>query len=162
MIIYYLIAVVLVGIDQLIKYFTVQNIELGEVIELIPNVLSLTYIRNTGAAWSILEGQMIFFYIVTIVIVAILIYFLHTDGKNSKLFSISISFLLGGAIGNFIDRLAFEFVIDMFQLEFISFPIFNFADTSLTIGVILMIIHLVIDEVSMYKKRRGSLENNEE
>lgn len=155
MIIYYIIAMILIGLDQLSKYLTVQEIALGEVVPVIPNVLSLTYIRNSGAAWSILEDQMIFFYVITVVVVGALIYFLHTEGKRSPIASTGIAFIMGGAIGNFIDRLHLKYVIDMIRLEFINFPIFNVADMALTIGVIILIGHIVYDEL-VKKKVKGS------
>lgn len=156
MVIYYIIAAILVGIDQLVKYFTVQNISLHETVEAVPNVLSFTYHQNTGAAWSILEGQMWFFYIVTLLVVGVLLYYLHTQGRQSKLFSIALSFLLAGAIGNLIDRLFHQFVVDMFKLEFIQFPIFNVADSALTIGVILMIAYLILDEIKLHKQKKAA------
>ncbi|QTJ38143.1 signal peptidase II [Dolosigranulum pigrum] len=155
MIIYYIIAMILIGLDQLSKYLTVQEIALGEVVSLVPNVLSLTYIRNSGAAWSILEDQMIFFYVITVVVVGALIYFLHTEGKRSPIASTGIAFIMGGAIGNFIDRLHLKYVIDMIRLEFINFPIFNVADMALTIGVIILIGYIVYDEL-VKKKVKGS------
>lgn len=155
MIIYYIIAIILIGLDQLSKYLTVQEIALGEVVSLVPNVLSLTYIRNSGAAWSILEDQMIFFYVITVVVVGALIYFLHTEGKRSPIASTGIAFIMGGAIGNFIDRLHLKYVIDMIRLEFINFPIFNVADMALTIGVIILIGYIVYDEL-VKKKVKGS------
>ncbi|QTJ32862.1 signal peptidase II [Dolosigranulum pigrum] len=155
MIIYYIIAMILIGLDQLSKYLTVQEIALGEVVPVIPNVLSLTYIRNSGAAWSILEDQMIFFYVITVVVVGALIYFLHTEGKKSPIASTGIAFIMGGAIGNFIDRLHLKYVIDMIRLEFINFPIFNVADMALTIGVIILIGYIVYDEL-VKKKVKGS------
>jgi signal peptidase II len=155
MIIYYIIAMILIGLDQLSKYLTVQEIALGEVVHVIPDVLSLTYIRNSGAAWSILEDQMIFFYVITVVVVGALIYFLHTEGKKSPIASTGIAFIMGGAIGNFIDRLHLKYVIDMIRLEFINFPIFNVADMALTIGVIILIGYIVYDEL-VKKKVKGS------
>lgn len=155
MIIYYIIAMILIGLDQLSKYLTVQEIALGEVVSLVPNVLSLTYIRNSGAAWSILEDQMIFFYVITVVVVGALIYFLHTEGKKAPIASTGIAFIMGGAIGNFIDRLHLKYVIDMIRLEFINFPIFNVADMALTIGVIILIGYIVYDEL-VKKKVKGS------
>lgn len=155
MIIYYIIAMILIGLDQLSKYLTVQEIALGEVVSLVPNVLSLTYIRNSGAAWSILEDQMIFFYVITVVVVGALIYFLHTEGKKSPIASTGIALIMGGAIGNFIDRLHLKYVIDMIRLEFINFPIFNVADMALTIGVIILIGYIVYDEL-VKKKVKGS------
>lgn len=154
MIIYYIIAMILIGLDQLSKYLTVQEIALGEVVHVIPDVLSLTYIRNSGAAWSILEDQMIFFYVITVVVVSALIYFLHTEGKRSPIASTGIAFIMGGAIGNFIDRLHLKYVIDMIRLEFINFPIFNVADMALTIGVIILIGYIVYDEL-VKKKVKG-------
>lgn len=155
MIIYYIIAMILIGLDQLSKYLTVQEIALGEIVHVIPDILSLTYIRNSGAAWSILEDQMIFFYVITVVVVGALIYFLHTEGKRSPIASTGIAFIMGGAIGNFIDRLHLKYVIDMIRLEFINFPIFNVADMALTIGVIILIGYIVYDEL-VKKKVKGS------
>lgn len=151
MISYYLIAVIIVVVDQITKYLTVNNIALGETIPFIPDVLSITYVQNTGAAWSILEGQFLFFYIVTFIVIGILIYLLHNDAKDSKLLSVAIAFMLGGAVGNFIDRLFLQYVVDMIRLEFINFPIFNIADMALTIGVVLMIIAVVYEEFFVEK-----------
>lgn len=141
--IYYGIALLVVIIDQWTKQLTVSNIELGETIPVIDNVLSLTYYRNTGAAGNILEGQMWFFYIVTIAVIVVIVYQLQKHGKESKLFSMGLAFILGGAIGNFIDRLLYQYVIDMIRLEFINFPIFNVADVSLNIGVILLFVYII-------------------
>lgn len=155
MLLYYILAVVLVGIDQLVKYLTVQNIPLHETVEFIPGVLSFTYHQNTGAAWSILEGQMWFFYIITIIVIGVIIYYMQSQKKHHPLLSTALSFLLAGAAGNFIDRLFHQYVIDMFRLEFIQFPIFNVADAALTVGVVLMIIYLIIDELNMYKQKKA-------
>jgi signal peptidase II len=151
MILYYIVALVIIGVDQLTKYLTLQHIPLHESIEVIPGVLSFTHHRNTGAAWSILEGQMWFFYIVTLVVVAVILYYLHTEGKEHASFGWALTLLLGGAVGNFIDRLFHQFVVDMFRTEFIQFPIFNVADIALTFGVIVMIIYLIADESNRKK-----------
>ena len=143
------LTIILVIIDQVTKYLTVQNIELGQVIEFIPNIVSLTYIRNTGAAFSILEGQMWFFYIVTIIVIGVLIYYMYTEAKKDRMLGILLSFILAGAIGNFIDRLMLHYVVDMIKLEFIDFAIFNVADSYLTVGVILLFIY------TFYQERKG-------
>ena len=143
------LTIILVIIDQVTKYLTVQNIELGQVIEFIPNIVSLTYIRNTGAAFSILEGQMWFFYIVTIIVIGVLIYYMYTEAKKDRMLGILLSFILAGAIGNFIDRLILQYVVDMIKLEFIDFAIFNVADSYLTVGVILLFIY------TFYQERKG-------
>lgn len=143
---YLILTTILVVVDQLTKYLTVQNIDLHEVIEIIPNVLSLTYIQNTGAAWSILEGKMWFFYIVTIIVIAFLLYYLYTEAKTNKVLGIILSVVLAGTIGNFIDRLVFQYVIDMIKVDFINFPIFNVADMLLTVGVGVLIIFTFYEE----------------
>ena len=152
MFIYYILAAIIVAVDQFTKFLTVQNIDLYEIVEVIPNILSWMYIQNDGAAWSILEGQMWFFYIITVIVIGVVIYYLQKYGKNSRLFSVALALILAGSIGNFIDRIRFEYVIDMVRLEVINFPIFNVADMSLSIGVFLMIIFVFIDERNEKKK----------
>lgn len=139
---YYLLSFIIVLIDQVSKYLTQAYVDLGQQIEWIPGLLSITHIHNTGAAWSILEGQMWFFYIVTVIVVVMIIYYMQ-QMKNEPLLKTGLAFILGGAVGNFIDRLMHQYVIDMIQLDFIDFPIFNLADTALTIGVILLFIQYI-------------------
>lgn len=146
MLIYYIIAAVLTVIDQVTKWGILQNFDLYDEKILIPNVFSLYYIQNTGAAWGIFAGRMTFFYIITVLVIGYLIYNFHKYKVESKLARLSFSFILSGAIGNFIDRLAYGYVVDMFRLDFINFPIFNVADVCLTIGVGLMIIYVLFLE----------------
>lgn len=136
----------IVLIDQLTKYLTVQNIALYENIEFVPGLMSFTYLQNSGAAWSILEGQMWFFYLVTVIVVGAILYFLNTEGKTDKIFGTILAIILGGTIGNFIDRILYQYVIDMIQLEFISFPVFNIADSFLTVGVIALLVYSIYQE----------------
>lgn len=154
MIYYLLLSTALVIIDQLTKYLTVQNIDLYEIVEVIPNVVSLTYIRNTGAAFSILEGQIWLFYIVTIVVVAVLLYYMYTEARDNKVLGTLLAVVLAGAIGNFIDRLFLQYVIDMIKLEFIDFAIFNVADSYLTVGVILLVLYTIYEETVADKKNK--------
>lgn len=143
---YLVFTIVLVLIDQLTKYLTVQNIALGEIVEFIPNVVSFTYLQNTGAAFSILEGQMWFFYIITILVVGFLLYYMYAEAKDNKILGYILALVLAGALGNFIDRLLLQYVVDMIKLEFIDFAIFNVADSYLTVGVILLIIYTFYEE----------------
>lgn len=146
LIIYLLFSGVIIGLDQLMKFWTVENFFIGQEQSLIPNVFSLTYLQNTGGAFSLLEGQRIFFIIISIVAVIVVVSFLHKYLKESKWLTIGLSLFLAGAIGNFIDRFRLGYVVDMFQLDFVRFPIFNIADMALTIGVALIIIYLFLDE----------------
>lgn len=122
--------------------------ELHESIPIIDNFFAITSHRNKGAAWGILQGQMTFFYIVTIIVVIGIVYMLHKHGKENKLFAFSLSIILGGAIGNFIDRIFRKEVVDFLDFMIFSydFPIFNVADSALTVGVILIIIATIFED----------------
>lgn len=130
--------------------------ELGEKITIIDPYLSFLSHRNKGAAWGMLEGQMWLFYIVTAVVTIGIIYYFHKEAKGHKLFSISLMLLLGGAIGNFIDRLLSGEVVDFISVLIpiinYDFPIFNIADAALSIGVVVLIVHIILDEKKNKKK----------
>lgn len=144
--VYFLISFILVGMDQWVKYWTVANLALGESQPFIPSILSLTYIQNRGAAWSILEGQMLFFFVITLIAVSVITYLLIKYRTEHWLFLLGLSFVLAGALGNFIDRMRLGYVVDMFQTEFITFPIFNVADAALFIGVVGIFIYTIFEE----------------
>lgn len=150
MFIYYAIAIIVIFLDQVTKWFVVKNMQLGEEIIIIEPYLSFLSHRNRGAAWGMLEGQMWLFYIVTVVVAAGIIYFFHKEAQGHRLFGISLMLLLGGAIGNFIDRLVSGEVVDFISVLIpvinYDFPIFNIADAALSIGVVTLIIHIIMDE----------------
>lgn len=156
MILYYLFALVIIAIDQWTKWLVVKNMELGEQIELLSPYVSLFSHRNKGAAWGMLEGQMWLFTIVTVVVVVGILYYFHKEAKGIPLFSISLMLLLGGAIGNFIDRLfrgeVVDFVSVLIPIIQYDFPIFNVADAALTFGVITLILYMILDEKKNKKK----------
>ncbi len=150
MLIYYGIAAIVILLDQLTKWAVATNMEIGERIPLIEPYIGLLSHRNRGAAWGMLEGQMWLFAIVTLVVVGGIVYYFHKEGKDNPLFAWSLMLLLGGAIGNFIDRMARGEVVDFVSVLIpvinYNFPIFNVADAALTIGVILIIIYMFLDE----------------
>lgn len=156
LVVYFLISALLVGLDQWSKYLMVQNISLGETKEFIPGFLSLTHLRNTGAAWSLLEGKMIFFYVITVIVSVVIIYLLIKNYKKSIWYSVGLSFVLAGAIGNFIDRVRLGYVVDMLQTDFMNFPIFNVADSTLVVGVICIFIYLILDEKAAKEGKNGT------
>lgn len=147
-----LLAALLVVADQLVKIWIVSNLSLGETTQFIPKVLSLTYYQNDGAAWSILEGQMWFFTIVTLIAVPACGVLLWRNRHGSKFYALGLGLVIAGALGNFIDRLRLGYVVDMFQTEFINFPIFNVADMCLTIGVVIIFIYAMFEERFKEKK----------
>lgn len=133
------IILILTICDQLLKSWVASSIVLGGSKQLIPGIIELTNLRNSGAAWSIFEGQQTFFTIITIIAIIVIGYFIWQYRKNIPML-IGLSLIMAGTIGNFIDRLRQGYVVDMFETTFINFPIFNIADMCLTIGVIWLII----------------------
>lgn len=143
--VYYIIALIIVALDQLTKWLIVKNMELGESLIIIKDFFYITSHRNAGAAWGILQGQMWLFYIITVTVVIAIVYYLEKHAKGKPLFQLSLAFILGGAIGNFIDRLFRKQVVDFLDTYIFTydFPIFNIADSALTIGVVLMFLQMI-------------------
>lgn len=152
---YYIIAAVIILIDQVTKWLIVRNMKIGENITVIENFFYITSHRNRGAAWGILEGQMWFFYIITAVVIVGLIYYIQKHTKENKVMGVALGFMLGGAIGNFIDRLFRKEVVDFINTYIFSydFPIFNIADSALCIGVALLFIHMLFFEGKQEKEQ---------
>ena len=141
-----IVIVALIALDQWVKFEIVKNIQLGGVKPFIPKILSLTYLRNTGAAFSILENQQWLFAVITLVVIGAAIWYLSKHIKGSAWLLSGLSLIIAGGIGNFIDRMRQGFVVDMFQLDFINFAIFNVADSYLTIGVLVLIVMMLKEE----------------
>ncbi|CAD2077018.1 signal peptidase II [Phocicoccus pinnipedialis] len=139
-----ILGIAIIFLDQITKLLVVKFMEYGESIPLIDGFLYLTSHRNEGAAWGMLQGKMWLFYIITVFVIVVLIMFYRREAKSSLLLQISLVLLLAGAIGNFIDRLLFQEVVDFADTIIFGydFPIFNIADGSLTIGVILMMVQI--------------------
>ncbi|OQO73638.1 signal peptidase II [Enterococcus villorum] len=151
--IYFIISGLLIGLDQWVKWWIVNDLSLGETKNLIPGVLSLNHIRNTGAAWSMLEGKMWLFAVITIIAVIVVVtLMIKNQRKGSRWLMIGLSLILAGAIGNFIDRVRLGDVVDMFQTDFMNFPIFNVADITLVCGVVCILIYIILDEKEQGKK----------
>lgn len=118
--------------------------EIGQTIPLWEGVFHITSLRNKGAAFGILQGQRWFFIIVTLIVVLGIIYYLQTEGRNNRRISFALSLLLGGALGNFFDRLIRGEVIDSLDFRLIDYPIFNLADVFIVSGVALMILEVLL------------------
>ncbi|HET7522150.1 MAG TPA: signal peptidase II [Bacillales bacterium] len=142
---YYVLAFIVLMIDQWTKWLVVRHMKIGESIPVWEGVLSITSHRNRGAAFGILQGQMWLFYIVTVVVVIGVIFYLQKYGRQQPLLGIALALVLGGAIGNFIDRVFRGSVVDFIYFRIIDYPIFNIADSALVIGVGLIFIHTLLD-----------------
>ncbi|HFG8618724.1 TPA: signal peptidase II [Streptococcus pyogenes] len=138
--------ILLVALDQLSKFWIVSHIALGEVKLFIPGIVSLTYLQNNGAAFSILQDQQWFFVVITVLVIGYAIYYLATHPHLNIWKQLALLLIISGGIGNFIDRLRLAYVIDMVHLDFVDFAIFNVADSYLTVGVILLVICLWKEE----------------
>ncbi len=130
---------------------------LGESITIIDHVLYITSHRNRGAAWGILQGQMWLFYVITIVVIVGIMFYLHKAARGKMLLGVSLALMLGGAIGNFIDRVLRKEVVDFIHTYIFSynFPVFNIADSALVIGVILLMIQMLLEERRSKEKLYG-------
>ena len=138
----------LILFDQLVKAYVVQNIALGEVKSWIPNLVSLTYLQNRGAAFSILQDQQLLFAVITLVVVVGAIWYLHKHLEDSFWMVLGLTLIIAGGLGNFIDRVSQGFVVDMFHLDFVNFAIFNVADSYLTVGVIVLLLAMLKEEMN--------------
>ena len=144
--IYLFVILFLVGLDQLSKSIIVQTIKLNDYIVVIKDFFNITYVQNRGAGFSILQGQMTFFYIITVIALIVLTYLLLKS--KDKLSKTAYLLMIGGAIGNFIDRLLLGYVVDFldFYIFAYNYPVFNLADSFLTVGVILMVISVLLEK----------------
>ena len=136
----------LIILDQAVKGYVVKEIPLGGMRRFIPKVVSLTYLKNSGAAFSMLENQQWFFTIITLIAMGAAFVYLYRHIEGSIWLLLGLTLIISGGIGNFIDRLRQGFVVDMFHLDFMNFAIFNVADIYLTIGVGLLLIYLLREE----------------
>lgn len=143
---YYLLIIAVIALDQGVKAWTVANLPLGTEQPLWPSVVSLLHIRNTGAAWGMFSDQQGLFLIVTVIVVGVLLFTLHHRARTSVFYALSVSLIIAGAVGNFIDRVRLHYVVDMFKLDFINFPIFNVADSAITVGVVMLMVYLFFFE----------------
>jgi len=136
-------------LDQLTKLWSVAVLKDGGSVKIIGDFLRFTYAENRGAAFSILQNQRWFFIIVTIIMLLVLAYIYFKTKNITNLSRFSIAMIAGGAIGNFIDRFRFGYVVDFIDVRFGSFynfPIFNIADSFVVCGTILMIFLILFNK----------------
>jgi signal peptidase II len=154
---YYIIALIIIIIDQVTKWLIVKSMQLGESITVIEDFLYITSHRNRGAAWGILQGQMWFFYIITVIVIIGIIVYIQKFARGKYLLGISLGLMLGGAIGNFIDRVYRKEVVDFVDTYIFGydFPIFNVADSALVVGVGLLLLQMLREERESKEKTNG-------
>ena len=148
-------AALVVAADQFTKFLVLQNIPLHGHVDFIPGLLSLTYVRNTGAAFSSFEGaQWLFAIIFVLFTVAIVWEFSGRRWPFTTFERWLITAIYAGGVGNMIDRFRFGFVVDMIQTDFMDFPVFNVADSFITCGCILLMVHLFLFNKEFWKEEK--------
>lgn len=137
-----LTSVVIAFFDQLIKFLVVYMLKPVGSVTVIPGLFNLTYVENKGAAFGIMADMRWVFIVFTIIVIVALIVIIFKNKVQSKLFMASAALLIGGGIGNLIDRVLYGYVIDYLSLSFFS-PVCNFADYCITAGTIMLLIYII-------------------
>ena len=156
-----ILILILTIFDRLSKIWAAKTLSQGFDIVLIPRVLELHYIENTGAAFSIMTGKILFFLIITVVMCVFIVYVMLKTPAEKRFdpFFYCLVFLLSGALGNFYDRLFYHYVVDFIYFVLIDFPVFNVADIYVTVSMALIIVLILFyyndEDMSRIFKRSG-------
>lgn len=161
MLIWLAVIIVTVFLDQLTKYLTVLHLKPIDTLPIIEDVFHLTYVENTGAAFGMMkDARWVFMITSTVAIVGILGYMIHRvyikKEKMPWMEALSLSLILGGGIGNMIDRTMLGYVVDMIDCRFINFAVFNVADSFVCVGAGLMVLYLIVLTVKEYKAEKAA------
>lgn len=149
------ITLIIIIFDVISKIFISNILILNKSITIIPNFFYLTYTHNYGGAWSIFDNSTLFITIVSFLIIIGIIYYLFKNKVTKKIEIVGYSLLLGGAIGNLIDRIVYGYVIDFldFYIFKYDFPIFNVADIGIVVGIILLLVSMILEVYKNDNKR---------
>ena len=153
---YYVLFVAgIVATDQVTKFLTVANIPIYQDIPFLPGVLNLTYVQNTGAAFSSFEGQQWLFALIFLVFTGLILFEYFKKPMGFTTFERwCIAAIYGGGLGNMIDRVRMGYVVDMIETSFMEFPVFNVADCFITCGCVLLMGHLVLCNKQFWKDKK--------
>ncbi|NLY20270.1 MAG: signal peptidase II [Tissierellia bacterium] len=145
-----IIAVLAFGFDQLTKFLAVKLLKGNQAFVIIDNFLSFAYVENRGAAFGILQNKKILFVVVTLVVLIIVVSFLHKNYNTvGKWLKVSLGLLVGGTLGNFLDRIRLDYVVDFISVRLFNkfdFAVFNVADICIVIGTIMLMIYIILSE----------------
>ena len=154
-----LIPLVCIVLDQIVKYWAATDLQAIGSIPLWKGVFHLTYCENTGAAFSMFTGQRWMLLAVTVVLLVALLWALCKGWMQNAFGRLSLQLVIGGAIGNMIDRILLGYVVDLFDFCLIDFPIFNVADIFLCVGVGMMVIYILFMEPKIEKAKKEAADD---
>lgn len=143
---FYSVALLIAGLDQLLKYLVQSHLAVGQSLPLVNNAVKLTYVRNTGAAFSLFVGFSPYLAVIGLIVAIIVIYLHYRTPPRNIIIQIGLALILGGSCGNLLDRLLRSYVID--YLDFAVWPVFNLADIMINAGVIMLAYKLFAKEQS--------------
>ncbi|MDR0425111.1 MAG: signal peptidase II [Clostridiales Family XIII bacterium] len=159
---HYIVIIAIVGLDQLSKYIVRSNMSPSDQshdygMAVIPGIFDITFVKNTGAAFSILQGKLVFLTVFNCVVIAVLTLFLIIRAEaEARRFVYGVSLIIAGGLGNLVDRVSLGYVTDFFDFQI--FPVFNVADISVCVGCGLVIMYMVAAEFGKKKKVKESVE----
>ena len=154
----YSISFIILLLDQLIKVLVVNNMDLHQEIKIIKNFFSIYYVKNTGAAFSILGNQTLLLIVVSCLCLIIIKEYIKKEKNITNLSMISLGLIVGGTLGNLFDRIMYHAVIDYLAFDIFkySFPVFNFADIAITTGTFLLVVGYIIENRTGNKNERAT------
>ena len=160
MLLWILIIIGVITLDQVSKLLALAFLRGGDSVVIINKILRLTYVENRGAAFGMLDDKRWIFMILSTIGIAAMAVFLFKFAKGSKLLSVSLSFVIGGGIGNMIDRIFLGFVVDF--IDFYAFPsvwkwVFNIADSFVCVGAGLLMLYIILDTVKEIKDKKHTV-----
>ena len=160
---FFVIILLVVGCDQVSKLWILQNFDLHDSTVIIPGLFNLTFLRNTGAAFGIFAGhpswwRQLFFIGVAVIALVVILVFHRKLGRQNSLYTISLAFIGGGAVGNLIDRVCYGSVVDFLDVYIGShhWPAFNVADSAITVGVAIFLITQFLEERRVKRDQMSS------
>lgn len=143
---YELAIALLIALDQIIKVWALNDLQYKGSISVIKDVFNLTYVENRGAAFGLFQNNQWVFIVVALIASIIGLYFLHSNKLSSKLGKLSVVLIIAGALGNLIDRIRLDYVVDYFDFVFVWNYVFNLADCFIVVGTFLLCVYVIISD----------------
>lgn len=154
-----IVGAVLVIIDQIIKYFISAYLQPVGSVSVIDNIFSLTYVENKGVAFGMFSDMRWIFVALTSILLVIIIFYMFKKRPKGKFFYVCAALIIGGGIGNLIDRIFYGYVIDYLSLSFFP-PVCNFADYCITAGTIMLVIYLLFFSDILDRSKKAKIKND--